>query len=169
MDNFEIQSGVERAEFLGDNKPTSNTLWYKSGLSLITEGPIRTPDFLRDHETDFIPQAQIALGDLVVYAKGPHIPRKDNANGAQTVDTSQLQLIRFGAAYTNATDETWVISQDQNGKVWKHPIEELPQSDEKDWTSIGLRLTNQQPTYPDGSTAGVVLPAETIDFWLQRR
>ena len=169
MEDSEEQPKVKRAEIIGDNGPKKDIFWFKSGLSLLTRDPVSPPNYLAEHEADCITASEITTDDLVIFFKGFQLYQKKGPNNRPIIDTSKLKLIRFGVAYTNAIDKTWVVSQDEDGKVWNHPIDELPSYSQDDWDYYGLHLKPQEVILRRTSAANQINPGDVIDTWLTRK
>lgn len=156
------------ARIVGDNGPVDDKFWFRSGLSLITKNPISPRAYLEEQELNCIPASEITTGDLVIFFKGGQLFKKRAPNGTPVIDTSKVDLIRFGVAYTDAADQIRVISQDGVGKVWDHPLDQLPGYDKDDWDYYGLHLQYENPL-EDFRGRNQVSPLDVIETWMAKK
>jgi len=120
------------AKLVGKNGGPDQRFWFRSGLSLFTQSPIAPPHFLEQLEQSSIPAGDITTGDIVVFFQGDQLYRKQ-VGKSWCIDTSRINLLRLGVAHVTPTDQVRVISQDEHGNVWDHPIDELPGYNKDDW------------------------------------
>lgn len=154
---------------LAPNRESDGTDWFKTGLSLITEGNIDPQTFIEQHENESVPAEQVTNGDIMVYYKdeseGTSEAPIKTINGQSKVDSSKVEVLGFGVVFVTATDSVIVISQDRKGVVFAHDVDNSPAIKNNKWNYYILRSDWKETGYKDPQQPR---PFDVLDVWVPK-